>query len=160
HPAIEAFESRPARVHRLAADPMWSKTVSTAFFGVRYRDLYPGIDLLYHAVGSKLKSEFVVAPGSDPSVIRIAYGGAESLSVDSFGTLIVRMSEGEMLRESGLSVFQGKGAGSTRVSGSFRIQPDGMTVQFAIGDYDRGRTLVIDPTLTFSTYLGGGRFDA
>src|SRR5262249_16312704 len=33
-------------------------------------------------------------------------------------------------------------------------------VGFALGSYDHSRALVIDPTLVYSTYLGGSSFDA
>src|SRR5438067_12695391 len=49
--------------------------------GVAYRDLYPGLDLLYRNSDPKLKSEFIVAPGEDPARIRLKYEGAARLRV-------------------------------------------------------------------------------
>jgi hypothetical protein len=157
---MEPLGHRTSGVHRFGGAYPEPKTTTSIFSGVRYRELYPGIDLLYHAVGSDLKSEFVVAPSADPGAIRIAYAGARTLEVDSAGTLVARTLAGEMFRESGLAIFQYYGAARKLISGSFRVLPGENSVGFQIGDYDHNRPLIIDPVLSFSTYLGGSMFDA
>jgi hypothetical protein len=54
-----------------------------------YHGLYPGIDMVYSGEGSRVKSEFVVSPGSDPARIRLDYDSAEKVFIDSDGSLVV-----------------------------------------------------------------------
>jgi hypothetical protein len=42
---------------------------------IRYRNLYPGIDLRLFAHNGTAKYEFIVSPGADPGQIRMAYEG-------------------------------------------------------------------------------------
>jgi hypothetical protein len=47
----------------------WHTNIPT-YAEVRYRNIYPGIDLVYYGKqGGKLEYDFIVAPGADPSVI-------------------------------------------------------------------------------------------
>jgi hypothetical protein len=151
-PQLEALEPPPEERGR-------SQTVLPAFGAIRYRHLYPGIDMVYRIAGSQLKSEFIVAPGADPGAIRIAYGGARTPVVDASGALVLRTSKGEM-RESGLNVYQEAAKSYLPVQGRFKVFRENGTVGFELGAYDRTRALIIDPTISFSTYLGGSGFDA
>jgi len=130
--------------------------------GVVYRELYPGVDMVYTSHKRLLKSEFVVAPGGDPSRIRIEYRGVDGLRVDERGGLVLTTSAGE-LREEAPEIYQEKGRGQERgdrrdvVKGGFAVH--GRIVSFEIGGYDRARPLRIDPVLTYGTYLGGSGTD-
>ncbi len=66
----------------------WKAGIPT-YSKIAYRNLWPGIDLVYYGTVNRLKYEFVVHPGADPSRIRLAYRGAESISVDGEGRLKV-----------------------------------------------------------------------
>ena len=70
---------------------MWSRIWTFPYMAsIIYRDLYPGVDLVYRAEGRNLKSEYIVAPEADPGRIRIRYEGASGLSVDQDGSLELR----------------------------------------------------------------------
>lgn len=129
-----------------------------AYEAVRYKDLYPGIDMVYRTSQARLKSEFIVRPGADPRLIRLRYSGARRMRLDSDGALVLQ-SAGSQLREAPPRIYQEIGGSSVSVAGAYRLLRDG-TVGFAIAAYDRARPLVIDPDISYSTYLGGGRFDA
>ena len=58
-----------------------------------YRDLYPGVDLVYRAEGHNLKSEYVIAPESDPGRIRIRYEGSSRLRVEEDGSLVITVAD-------------------------------------------------------------------
>ncbi|MGH9659476.1 MAG: SBBP repeat-containing protein, partial [Bryobacteraceae bacterium] len=120
---------------------------------VVYRRIYPGIDAVFRGEGGRLKTEFVVAPGADPSRIRMEWIGASAVEIDAGGSLVVRVADGE-LREEPPYVFQKSGP----VQGDYKLLGD-RTVGFRIGPYDRRRELVIDPGINYSTYLGGGGID-
>ncbi len=125
------------------------------FEGVRYRDLYPGIDLIYYASGNALEYDFIVAPGADPSRIRLRFSGAEDMRVDSDGSLLIR-SGGKLLRQKKPVVYQERAAAHGRELVDARYVIHGSSeVTFSLGAYDRSEPLVIDPVLTYATYLGG-----
>ncbi|HLX44891.1 MAG TPA: SBBP repeat-containing protein [Bryobacteraceae bacterium] len=122
-----------------------------------YRRLYDRIDMAYGSVysgeGQRVKSEFRVAPGGDPGQIRLEYAGVERLFVDGSGNLVAVSAGGE-LREDAPEIYQDSEAGRIRVSGRYRLI-DGYTAGFEIGEYDSSKPLIIDPTISYSTYLGG-----
>lgn len=135
----------------------WRTDLPT-FGEVAYRELYPGIDARYAGVGRLLKSEFVVQPDGDPDRIRMEYLDASAVWVEG-GELRVTLG-GLEFREWAPEVYQISSSGSRlAVQAAYRIYED-KSVGFAIGPYDRGRALVIDPVITYSTYLGGSGMGA
>src|SRR5205085_1598179 len=95
----------------------------------------------------------------DPSLIRWLYGGSESVTVDSDGNLQVSLAstpDGRTpsMTECAPTAWQEKEGKQVPVSVRYIINADG-TVGFELGDYDRSRPLTIDPTIVYSTYLGG-----
>jgi hypothetical protein len=142
----------------IGADPSrWRRGLRT-WGGVRYRELYPGIDLICRIGPSGLKSEFVVRPGADPRTIRLAYTGAARLRVDADGSLVVATESGD-LRERAPVVYQEIAHRGVIVPGGYKLLPHGR-VAFRLGRYERRAELVIDPALVYSTYLGGSGHDA
>lgn len=119
-----------------------------------YRDLWPGIDMTFRGQGGALKYEFRVAPGANPSAIRLAYEGSEALSVAPSGALAVRTSTGT-LADSAPRSYQRSGARHVPVDSRFAIHGK-RSYGFEVGAYERDRPLVIDPSLAYSTYLGEG----
>ena len=131
-----------------------TRTEIETYSRIRYRELYPGIDLTYAVTDNRIKSEFVLAPGADPGKIRLAYQGADRISVGPDGELIVQMESGELRENAPLILQNGQ-----RIEGRYRLV-DRNTVGFEIGGYDRSKPLVIDPTISYSTYLGGSSMGA
>jgi len=120
---------------------------------VRYADLYPGVDLVYYGRARQLEYDFVVAPGADAGQIALSFGGAERLEVDVSGDLVLHTVAGE-LRQPRPVVYQDIDGARHHVSGDYVVDADGH-VRFRLGAYDASRALVIDPLLSYSTYLGG-----
>ncbi len=120
-----------------------------------YRELYPGIDLVYVSVDGKLKYEFRLQSFASPGDIRMRYHGCEDIGIDSGGELVISTLVGE-LREKRPYSYQGSQDGEIEISSAYMLQ--GQTVSFWLGDYDRSRPLVIDPVL-YSTLLGGSDHD-
>jgi hypothetical protein len=69
----------------LGRDPTRWRTDVPAYSQVRYRDVYPGVDLLYYGDHNRLEYDFVVAPGADPKAIRFSFDGVEQLRIDNDG---------------------------------------------------------------------------
>jgi hypothetical protein len=146
-------------------DPsQWRQNIPQ-FGRVQYQAVYPGIDLVYYGNQGQLEYDFRVAPGADPSQIALSFTGASARiisgnSADS-GDLILATSDGDV-RFHAPRIYQPatSARGSERgyaeriVAGKFRQLADNR-IAFTLGDYDRSRELVIDPTLSYSTYIGG-----
>ncbi len=156
---LEARDLQPGVVNYFvgARPDAWKRGVPT-YGAIAYRELYAGIDLIYDVTGGGLKSEFRVAAGADVEAIRWRYQGAESVELAEDGSLLVT-TQGAELRERKPFLYQPGGGDQTPVRGGFRILEDG-SVSFRVGAYDRARALVIDPILSYSTYLGGSGMDS
>jgi len=133
-------------------DPRRWRTHIETFAEVRYPSAYPGIDLVYYGNQGKLEYDFVVSPGADPTVIRLAIEGAIP-RVDADGDLILRIAHRE-LRFRKPVVYQPSADGKDPVKGRF-VLASNKEIRFGLGSYDRRRPLVIDPVLVYSSYLGG-----
>jgi hypothetical protein len=146
-------EALPGRVNFLIGnDPSkWHTDVHT-YGRVRYAGVYPGIDLVYYGTQGKLEYDFAVAPNADPKAIGLRFEGAEGLRVDHQGNLQVRSPGGEIafLRP---VAYQESGSQRIPVEATYRVS--GNTLRFKIGAYDHRERLIIDPVLSYFSYLGG-----
>jgi hypothetical protein len=138
-------------------DPAKWRTNVPQFRKVVRRQVYPGIDLVYYGRQRELEYDFNVAPGADPGDIRFNIQGAENLRIDSTGDLIVSVPGGE-LRMHKPDVYQMVGQTRQPVGGSYRLASL-HEVALQISAYDPSKALIIDPVLSYSTYLGGNNID-
>ena len=152
----EGAGALPGVVNYLRRDASSALTGIPTFHAVRYRGVYRGIDVVYYG-GPRLEYDFVLAPGADPRHIRIRYQGAHRLRLDDAGDLVVD-TEGGVLRQHRPVAYQETGGARTEIAS--RYVPRGRTVSFSLARYDRSRPLVIDPALTWATYLGGSSADS
>ena len=129
-----------------------------AYGRVRCRDVYPGIDLVFHGDHQALEFDFHIAPGADPARIRLRYRGASKLRLDSAGDLVAE-AEGVELRWKRPKAWQEFDGSRREVPVSYSLGADHV-VSFRLGTYAPDRPLIIDPVIRYSTYLGGGQFDA
>ncbi len=130
----------------------WHTNVAT-FAKVKYENIYPGIDLMYHGNQQQLEYDFVVAPGADPKTIELSFPDAKNLAIDAEGRLVVRLADGEIF-ERAPSAYQEVNGQKQKVAGRYMLK-DANRVAFELGAIDRSRAVVIDPTIVYSTYLGG-----
>ena len=134
----------------LGADPKRWRTGLPTYSEIRYEDLYPGVALAYGAEGGLLKGTYTVAPGTDPQRIRWRYQDGK-VSVDEAGRLQVRTGSGAAtLTKHAPIAWQQVGGRRVPVAARYAMAGDG-SVGFAVGKYDRGRTLTIDPVIEYST---------
>jgi hypothetical protein len=136
-------------------DPKEWRTNIANYTKVRYKNVYPGIDLVYYGNERQLEYDFVVAPGADPNSIRLKLHGGEKPRIDRSGDLVLG-AEGARFQKP--QVYQETNGKRTIVEGDYWITAPN-TVNFTIAEYDRSKRLVIDPVLLYSTYLGGGQAD-
>ena len=129
----------------------WHTNISQ-FARVEYDEVYPGIDLVYYGNQGQLEYDFRVAPGADASRIAMTFDGAESIKLNNV-SVELKTAAGDVRFEAP-RVYQTVGDEERPVEGHFVRLADNK-VGFEVGEYDRSRTLVIDPVLSYSTYLGG-----
>ena len=137
----------------LGKDPGRWRVDVRAYAEVVYRQVWDGIDLRLYASGRHLEQEFIVRPGGDPSLIRVAYRGVEGLRIAEDGALVIRTAFGD-LRESAPTIYQEIDGRRVAVTGRFKLLGP-TSYAFEVGLYERRYALVIDPTLAWATYLGG-----
>jgi uncharacterized protein (TIGR03437 family) len=181
-PRLEAIAPLGSSTNYLLGDDPegWVSSVPS-YDRLLYRDLYPGIDLLWYGNGRWIEYDFLVAPGADPKQIGMVLEEVKAEGknwVDPSGNLHAgRGEKAWMLRAP--TIYQpplGEGVdpvgepaptrsrlpsppeGSRHVEGSYDLQENG-EIRFALGEYDVTRPLVIDPVLEFSTYFGGTGMD-
>ncbi|HLY17757.1 MAG TPA: hypothetical protein VKR61_11070 [Bryobacteraceae bacterium] len=119
---------------------------------VRYRELYPGVDLVFYGNQGQLEYDFVVAPGANPAAIRLNFDGVNSMRLDSDGDLLLGTANGE-IRQHKPIVYQESAGTRQTIAGRYVLRPR-HHVAFQVARYDPHLPLVIDPTLSFATYLG------
>jgi len=119
---------------------------------VRYNGLYPGVAVVYQGDNQRFRYDFEVAPGADPSAIHWTYDGADNLSVDEHGALVVSVGDSQ-LTSSKPYIYQEYGGVKHPVEGGYSL--NGKDVAFEIARYDSTKPLVIDPFVSTGTFLGG-----
>jgi len=126
------------------------------FSRVRQIGAYPGVDILYYGSGGRIEYDFVVAPGADVARVRLGLSGHSSATVAESGDLVLGTYSGDVVLKKPVAYQEHDGK---RTGVPVRYVVAGNEVRFDVSGYDPSRALVIDPMLSYSTYLGGGTTD-
>ncbi len=132
------------------------------FLGVKYKDIYPGIDLEYYGNKHNLEYDFVVKPGHDPDVIQMSYNGIDSISLDTSGNAVLHFGEDELIQKKPF-VYQLINGQQQVVNAEYVLQNYGKNktgVGFKIASWNPEYDLVIDPVLSYSSLVGGDLLDS
>jgi hypothetical protein len=159
----EGREPTPAVISYFKGPRGKWRTGLKTYGSVIYRDLWPGIDLIYTGTVNRLKYSFLVKPGADPENIRLAYRGVSSLSVTDAGQLDVETPV-RGLQDDPPVAYQEVDERAVEVRTAYALKTDtgdGACVYgFKVGDYDRNKLLVLDPAvLVYCGYIGGDGWD-
>ena len=172
---VEGRKELPGKSHYfIGSDPAKWRTDISNYAQVHYRGVYPGVDLVYYGNQRQLEYDFIVAPGADPSTIRLAFEGLEKIEVNAQGDLVLHTAGGEVRMQKPIA-YQEAGGGRQEIASHYvlletpssaprtpdsKLQtPDSYSVGFEVAEYDASQPLVIDPVLSYSTFLGGNGFD-
>jgi len=134
----------------------WRANIPT-FGRVVERGVYPGIDLMYYGHGGQLEYDWLLHTGADPGRIALRIGGTRHLTLTPTGDLAMQTAAGVMIQHHPLA-YQQLGPRRRGISSSYVLDAHGI-VRLRLGPYDHRSPLVVDPTLTYSTYLGGSGED-
>jgi len=156
--AAEGLDQLPGASNYLIGNDrsQWHTDVP-AYAKVRYAHVYDGIDLVYYGNQQQLEYDFVVAPYVDTSPIRLHFDGAQTVRLDPAGNLVISAAGGQIAFHKPV-VYQLENGHRRAIAGSFKLLADN-SVGFTVGGYDHAQPLVIDPTLVYSTFLGGSTSD-
>src|SRR2546425_1839517 len=156
---IQGLDELPGRSHSfIGRDPSRWRTNVPTYARVAYRDIYPGIDLVYYGTQERqLEYDFVVGPGADPRAIRLMFDGVDRLELNGTGDLVLHVGD-TSLRFGKPLAYQGSEGARREVAGRWAFE-NRTTVGFHVGSYDARRPLVIDPTIALATYVGGAGTD-
>src|SRR6202165_196808 len=157
-PIVNGLERLPGQSNYfIGRDPRkWHTNVST-FAKVKYEHVYPGIDLVYYGNQGSLEHDFIVAPGADPRKIRMRVLGASQRRLDSGGDLLLTTAEAIAWLHKP-RVYQDQDGGRQPIQGNYVLIGEDQ-VGFEVSEYDASRPLIIDPMLSYSTYLGAQNDD-
>ncbi|MEQ6341516.1 MAG: SBBP repeat-containing protein [Gammaproteobacteria bacterium] len=161
NPKITGTEPQPGQSNYfIGNDPNKWHAQIPRYARVTYQDVYPGVDLVYYGNQRQLEYDFVVAPGTDPRMITLAFEGAPgtSLKIDTQGDLVLPTTSGE-IRQHKPRIYQVINGVKKSVAGHYVLK-NKHAAGFHIAAYDAGKPLVIDPVLSWSTYLGGNGSDS
>ena len=154
HAEVEALDAQLGKSNYLiGSNPSnWHRNVPH-FARVKYRDVYPGIDLVYYGNQGQLESDYVLAPGASPNQIGVRIEGTHKLKLNSQGDLVLSTKLGDVLLHKPRA-YQQRAGSQQEVAANF-IQRGPHTIGIEVASYDATQPLIIDPVLSYSTYLGG-----
>lgn len=159
-PAVigRGLEEQSGKIHYLqGSDPAkWRRNIST-FSKVLFGGVYPGVDLIYYGDQRRLEYDFLLAAGVDPAVVKFQVNGADRIKIDAHGDLEVRL-KGREVRQHKPIIYQEIDGVRAQIEGGYLLGENN-EVGFWVGKYDPDRPLVIDPVLSYSTYLGASLVD-
>jgi Beta-propeller repeat len=159
----EGSDQTETRISYLKGSPdQWQRGIQT-YGSISYRDLWPGIDLIYSGSGGALKYTFVVKPGADPAQIRLAYRGATNVSLSETNQLKVDSPCGSLVDQPPVSYQETQGeraSVATSYSLDGELERETFVYGFRVGNYDPTLPLIIDPVvLVYAGYIGGSEQD-
>ena len=156
---VEGRKESQARVNFfIGNDPEKWIRGSRAFGQVVYRDLYPGIDLIVYGKAGKIKHEYLVRAGGNVKNIQITYEGVDGLEINQAGELELMLMK-QKIREGTPFSYQVIDGKRVEVKSEYRVT-EGDMAGFRVGTYRKDKELIIDPTLYYSTFLGGNTTDS
>lgn len=154
-PQMSAEHPLPGKINYLIGhDPSQWHTGIPTYERVRYASLFPGVDAVFYGKGSQIEYDLLLTPGVDPATISFAVEGARSLHIAKNGDLVLRLENTEV-RQHRPVVYQESNGVRRLLSAHYIIHRD-KTVSYEIAGLDRKLPLVIDPTLSYSTFASNG----
>jgi hypothetical protein len=150
---VTGHDELPGKINYLTGnDPeKWRRNIPT-YRKVYYKDVYPGVDVVYYGNQRQLEYDFVIAPGANPMVIKFRIEGADRLRVDPTGSLLLVLKDGEVRLNKPFIYQLAENGSRSEIKGAYAVS--GNEVSFRVRGFDARKPLVIDPVLSYSTFLG------
>jgi len=147
------------RSHYYKGDNSQRWSMDAALFeAVRYQQVYPGVDLVYYGSDGQLEYDFIIAPGSDPSQIQLAFEDVDAMRINDAGELIVTVSGEQIIQQPPFAYQQMQSGERQQVASHYYLNEQNQ-LAFQLAAYDKERALIIDPVLVYSSFHGGSGDD-
>ena len=158
-PKSEGEEELPGKVNYFIGNDQanWHRNIPT-YKKVRFKDVYPGIDVVYYGKQRELEFDFVVAARANPKLIRFRVEGADQTRLDKSGRLRLSLNHGEVILNQPVIYQLNENGSRSEVKGAYVI--NGNEIRFKLERFDSSKPLIIDPVLSYSTFLGSGSNDS
>ncbi len=162
NPKIIAEDMQAGKVNYLIGNDKskWKTNIPT-YKALRYKNIYPGVDIRFYGNNQQLEYDVIVAPKADLSKIKFGYEGITALKTTHEGNLEIVLSQGSILQKSPY-IYQVINGKKQQIEGRFVVgtkQGSDFFYSFEVAAYNRQYPLIIDPVLSYSTYLGGASAD-
>jgi hypothetical protein len=151
---VEPLDVQPGESNYLIGNDSskWRRGVPH-FARVKYRSVYRGVDLVYYGNQGQLESDYILAPGASPSEIGMRVEGADKLNLDAHGDLILSTAAGNVTLHRPRA-YQQTGTSRQEIAANY-VRRGPRVIGIDVAPYDSTQPLIIDPVLSYSTYLGG-----
>ncbi|MEW6741477.1 MAG: hypothetical protein AB1486_01860 [Planctomycetota bacterium] len=156
---IEGADPLPGRYNYfLGNDPSKWRTGVPAYASIRYRGLYPGVDMVVRDGGGRLEYDLILEPGADVGQIVVRCEGMESLRLHEDGTLVLETAAGSLEQPKPCTYELDSSGVRKPTESSYRLVGESR-FGFDVPGRDGAKLLVIDPRLVYATFLGGWTYD-
>lgn len=156
--AITAKDPLPGRSNYfIGNNPEHWQSGVPQYARVSYENVYPGVNLAFHGEQRQVEFDFVLSAGADPAEIRLGLSNATKIVVDNAGNLVLSSTAGEVTLHQPVA-YQNRNGNHNPVDAHFVLLAENQ-IGFQLGSYDHSREVVIDPSVSYATYLGGSAGD-
>jgi hypothetical protein len=150
---VAGLDARATRIHHIRHGDARDEVDVPAYTRIAISNLHPGIDVVFHGRGRELEYDAIVAAGADPARFAFRVEGSEGIAVDAAGDLVLATSTGRLTLKRPVA-YQDIDGARHFIPSEFAVD-EKHVVRIRVGDYDPARALVIDPVVSYATYLGG-----
>ncbi|HEX6795142.1 MAG TPA: SBBP repeat-containing protein [Casimicrobiaceae bacterium] len=154
---VRGIGPESTRIHRLRFDRARDAIDAPAYERIAISNLQPGMDIAFRGRGRELEYDVVVAPGADPSRFAFRIEGSESVALDDGDDLAIATAAGTLTIKAPVA-YQDIAGARRSVASAFAMDDDGV-VRIRVGDYDTTKTLIIDPIVSYATYVAGSNYE-
>lgn len=144
---VVGLDRLPGEVNYLIGrDPRGWRTAIPTYARVAYRNVYPGVSIVYHGTPRRLEYDVVAAPGATVDRVQLDVDGAKRLRLDATGALTLQTASGLVVVAAKPLVYQEVDGHRRTVAGRY-VLTGPQRVSFRIGRHDPARPLIIAPVL-------------
>lgn len=154
-PVLKGVDEQECKSHYFIGNDSSKWLTSISNYGkVIYEKIYPGVDAIFYGNKQHLEYDLCVTPGGNPQDIRFCIEGAENIAIDSVGHLSVYLANREIVQIQKPMVYQWIDGEKKWVDAQFVLFGQN-EIGFHLSSYNVKETLIIDPVLVYSSFLGG-----
>jgi uncharacterized protein (TIGR03437 family) len=149
---LEAFDRMPGKANYILGSDV--RASYDLFCSLRWRSVYPGIDVLFRGNQQRLEYDLEIGAGRDPGRIKLTFDGIDQMRIDPNGDLVMGAGTIE-IRQPKPVAYQVDARGEKQLVDVAYWIDASHHVRFRTGVYDRKRAMVIDPEIVFDQSFGG-----